>query len=469
MKTDKHLTAPTPVYPDHISRILEIIRSNLTPKRIGMQLEDFHEKDIAEVLELLTDEERTKLYRVLGVQVLADVLCYCEEKALYIEKMSLREQAAVLSAMEPADAAQYLQELEKQQRNLLLELMEEDAKKEVLLIGSFDEDEIGSKMSTNFISVRSGISVKQAMRELVNQAADNDNITTIYVVDEDQTLLGAIDLKDLIMAREGTALENITVSSYPYVYAQEQIDECIERLKDYSEDSIPVLDEKNRLTGVLTAQDITWLVDASMGDDYAKLGGLTAPEDIREPLGKSILKRLPWLAVLLVLGLLVSGVVGIFEKVVASLTLVICFQSLVLGMAGNAGTQSLAVSIRILTEGQLTGKEQFSLVLKELRVGLCNGLILGALSFVLVGLYLILRGEAAQTAFGVSACTGIALPVAMMLSSLSGTIVPLLFHKLKIDPAVASGPLITTINDLVAVVTYYSLAWFLLIQTLRLG
>ena len=332
-----------------------------------------------------------------------------------------------------------------------------------MMVGGPDQ-EIGSKMTENFVSIPVGTSVKGAMRELVRQAADNDNISTIYVTDEDGVLTGTIDLKDLIIARENTALEDITHRDYPIVYALELIDECMERLKASTEDSVPVLDEDNRLVGVLLAQDITHLVDEEMSDDYAKLGGLTSEEDIREPLKQSIRKRMPWLAVLLGLGLLVSGVVGLFEQVVASLTVVICFQSLILGMAGNVGTQSLAVTVRVLMDSTLNGRQKLSLVVKEAKVGFCNGLLLGVLSFVLIGLYLMAKGETAEMAFSVSVCTGIALLISMGLSSISGTAVPLLFKRLNIDPAVASGPLITTINDLVAVVAYYGLAWLLLVQ-----
>ena len=170
--------------------------------------------------------------------------------------------------------------------------------------------------------------------------------------------------------------------------------------------------------------------------------------------------------VLLGLGLVVSTVVGLFEQVVAQLTIVVCFQSLILDMAGNVGTQSLAITIRVLTDEQLTFQQKLSLILKEARVGLCNGLILGLLSFLFVGGYLMLKGEAMRLALSVSFCTGAALLASMFLSSVVGTVTPLVFKKINIDPAVASGPLITTINDLVAVVTYYGLAWVLLIQIL---
>ena len=469
MNAKKIILEEATLHPDYAAQVAELVRSNLTPKRIGDRVADFHEKDIAAALECLKKEERAKLYSVLDVKMLADVLAYSENCSAYIGELSIRKRVAVLSALEPAAAAEYLHPLEKQERNMILDLLEEEVRREIVLLSSFGEDEIGSKMTTNYISVQAGIGVRQAMKELVEQAAENDNISTIYVVDEENTLMGAIDLKDLIIAREGTALEEITMTSYPYVYAEEAVDECIERIKEYSEDSIPVLDTRNRLTGVLRAQDMTWLVDETMGEDYAKLAGLTAEEDLNEPLKKSIAKRLPWLVVLLGLGLMVSGVVGLFEKVVASLTLVVCFQSLILDMAGNVGTQSLAVTIRVLMDEHLTGKQKLSLVAKEAQVGLYNGVILGVLSFGLIGGYLLLKGEAARLAFSVSACTGIALMVSMVLSSVAGTTIPLLFKKLNIDPAVASGPLITTINDLVAVVTYYGLAWLLLIHVLHMA
>lgn len=455
--------------PDYGAEIIGILRSNLAPKQKREQVLEYHENDIAAILPLLSREERARTWTILGTEDAADILEYAELRGDYLEEMGIRKRAEILSALNSAEAVEYLQTLEKPARNALLELMDEEARQDVLLLSSFDEDEIGSWMTTEYVSVPVSASVRQAMKTLVDQAAEHGNISTIYVVDEDETYLGAIPLRDLIIARDGTALNSITMTSYPYVYAAEQIDDCLERLKEYSEDSIPVLDNENKLQGVLTSQDLTQLVDDELGEDYAKLAGLSAEEDLHEPLLRSVAKRLPWLAILLGLGLLVSSVVGVFESVVAHLTLIVAFQSLVLDMAGNVGTQSLAVTIRVLMDERLSGRQKLFLVGKEARVGFVNGLILGVLSFALVGLYLVaLKGQAPATAFTVSFCTGAALLVSILLSSITGTVVPLLFQKLKVDPAVASGPLITTINDLVAVVSYYGLAWILLINMLHL-
>ena len=243
----------------------------------------------------------------------------------------------------------------------------------------------------------------------------------------------------------------------------------MEKIKGYAEDSIPVLDDNNHILGVITSQDIIEVVDDEMGDDYAKLAGLTSEEDLNETLFTSMKKRLPWLIVLLGLGICVSSVVGIFEAVVAQVAIIVCFQSLILDMAGNVGTQSLAVTIRVLMDEELKTSQKIQLILKEMRVGFCNGLLLGTLSFLLIGLYVWkVKKYGMMFSLAVSGCVGVALLVAMVISSFVGTIVPMFFHKIKIDPAVASGPLITTVNDFVAVITYYGLAWTLLINVLKM-
>ena len=318
-------------------------------------------------------------------------------------------------------------------------------------------------MTNDFVSIPETYTVKQAMNSLVRQAGENDNINTIYVTN-DGRYAGAIDLRKLIIAREYTPVGEIISSNYPSVNAKDKVSDIIEKLKDYAEDSIPVVDDKNKLIGVITADDVVEAVDDEMGEDYARLGGLTAEEDLNEKLGESMKKRLPWLVLLLGLGLCVSGVVGMFEAIVAQVAVVVCFQSLILDMAGNAGTQSLAVTIRVLMDEDISGREKLGFVLKEMRVGLVSGLSLGVLTSLCVAIYLWLaKGTTLGYGFAVAGCVGTSLVVAMMVASLTGAVIPMFFHKIKVDPAVASGPLITTVNDLVAVVIYYGLAGIFLV------
>ena len=459
-------------YQDYRAEILGIVRSNASPGIMRNKLEDYHENDLADVFPDLSVADRRKLCRILNLDMLADIFEYIDEKqaAEYLDEMDVRKAAAILSRMETDAVVDVLRMIPKEKRALLLELMDDEARKDMAVIAAFDDEEIGSRMTTNYIEIRENLTVKQAMTELVSQAAKNDNISTIFMVTADHTFYGAMDLKDLITARQDTRLEDLIVTSYPYVYGHELIDDCIEKLKDYSENSIPILDNDNKLLGVITSQSIVDLVDDEMGEDYAMFAGLTAEEDLKEPLKESMKKRLPWLLVLLALGTVVSSVVGVFEQVVSQLTIIMCFQSLILDMAGNVGTQSLAVTIRVLMDESLTGKQKVELVFKEMRIAFSNGAILGILSFLVLGLYIALfKGKTWTFAYAVSGCIGLSLMVAMVISGAVGTLIPLFFKKINIDPAVASGPLITTINDLVAVVAYYGLCGILLIGVLHLA
>ena len=459
-------------YQDYRAEILGIVRSNASPGIMRNKLEDYHENDLADVFPDLSVAERRKLCRILNLDMLADIFEYIDEKqaAEYLDEMDVRKAAAILSRMETDAVVDVLRMIPKEKRALLLELMDDEARKDMAVIAAFDDEEIGSRMTTNYIEIRENLTVKQAMTELVSQAAKNDNISTIFMVTADHTFYGAMDLKDLITARQDTRLEDLIVTSYPYVYGHELIDDCIEKLKDYSENSIPILDNDNKLLGVITSQSIVDLVDDEMGEDYAMFAGLTAEEDLKEPLKESMKKRLPWLLVLLALGTVVSSVVGVFEQVVSQLTIIMCFQSLILDMAGNVGTQSLAVTIRVLMDESLTGKQKVELVFKEMRIAFSNGAILGILSFFVLGLYIALfKGKSFLFAYAVSGCIGASLLLAMVISGAVGTCIPLFFKKIHVDPAVASGPLITTVNDLVAVVSYYGLSWILLINLMHLA
>ncbi len=452
-----------------IEEIVAVIRSNLDKEKLVEKLDDYHANDIAQSLEYLTKEERLSLYDILGVEWVSEILSYVEEPEQYINELGIEKLADIINEMDSDDAADLLEKVDESVREKLRASLDDDVKADIQLINSYDEDEVGSLITNNYICISKTLDIRGAMHELIKQAGDNDNISTIYVVDEKGKFSGAIDLKDLIIARQSDTLDSIIIYSYPYFYADEQISESIEKIKDYAEDSLPVLNRNNEIIGIITAQDVVEAVDDEMGEDYAKLAGLTSEEDLQETTKQSIKKRLPWLIVLLVLGMGVSAVVGTFENVVAILPIVICFQSLVLDMAGNVGTQSLAVTIRVLMDEELAPKDKLKLVFKEAKVGFSNGFLLGILAVVLLGLYVFLyKGYDIRHAFLISLCVGISLLLAMIVSSLVGTLVPIFFKKIKVDPAVASGPLITTVNDLVAVVIYYGLSWVFLIQTMHI-
>ena len=454
-----------PIDQRHLKEILQIIQTTDQPEELRDKLDDYHEYDIGAVLPQLTREERIKLVRSLDLPRLADIYEYLdtEDAEDYLEELPDDLAARILSAMEVDDAVDFLKNTVSEKKESWLSHMNIDVRENLTKLAAYEEDTIASRMTTNFITVQTGSSVPEAMKQVVAQAATHDNISTIYAVNEKGIFAGAFSLKDLIIARKDTPLSDIIVTAYPSVYATEKIADVLSLIENYSEESIPVLSRDNKILGVVTASDVVEVVDDEMGDDYAKLGGLGEEEDLNEPVKESVRKRLPWLILLLFLGMLVSSVVSAYETVVARLTLIMAFQSMILDMSGNVGTQSLAVTIRVLMDENLQSSAKGKLLRKEMETGLLNGLILGIIAFAGVGFYIVLaKHYPLSQAFLVSGCIGASLVLAMFISSMVGTVVPMFFKKIGVDPAVASGPLITTITDLVGVVTYYSLAWMML-------
>lgn len=453
---------------EEIQELLSLIRSKSKPSYIKEELENYHDSDIAEVICYLTEEERKKLYRILGKERVSNVFTYLENVEDYIAELENETAADLIELMDADDALDVLQELEEEDKKQITSLMEKDALEDVRLLASFEDDQIGSKMTTNYIIVKKNDTIKSAMKHLIKYSKENDNIYTLFVKDENGKFYGSIDLKDLIRAREDDNLEDIIHTQYPYVYSTELIEDCINDLKDASLDLYPVLNEKDELIGVITQDDLVEVVEDELTEDYAKLAGLNEAEEIDEPVFKSVKKRIVWLVCLLILGMFISLVVSQFETVIDGIPMIVFFQSVILGMSGNAGTQSLAVTIRGLMDEDLSRKKIAKMVFKEVRVGLTNGLILSIISFGAVSLFLYVRntpilGETLRIndLLLIAGCVSGALIPAFILSSFIGCIVPIIFKKIKIDPAVASGPLITTLNDIVGIVSYYGLAMLL--------
>lgn len=202
-------------YPDRRHELEEIIKSNISPMALKNKLAQYHESDISAAMEDLSAEERAKIYHALDADALADILECSKDMETYFTELSTRKKTEVLSRLEIDTVVELLRRVDKNERSLIIGFMDDESKREVALISSFDEDEIGSKLTTNYISITRDINVRQAMRELVAQAAENDNISVIYVTEENGRFYGAIDLKDLIIARESDSLESLVSPAYP--------------------------------------------------------------------------------------------------------------------------------------------------------------------------------------------------------------------------------------------------------------
>ena len=454
---------------EYIEELLKLIRSNKTDEEIKDALNDYHDSDIADALEYLEDEEKARLTKILGLEDASNVFSYAEDKDEFLDYVNDDQAADIIENMDADDAVDVLEELDDEDREKILDLIEdEEGKEDIELIMSFDKDEIGSLMTTNFVTISNQDNVKDAMKKVISQAEENDNISTIFVLKENGVFEGALDLKDLILSRAGQDLSEKWITNYPTLHGHDKIDDVLNSIKDYAEDIIPVLDDNDFVIGALTANDVVELVTDEANEDYHRLAGLTKEEAVDESVFQSIKKRIPWLALLLFLGLLVSTVISAFEGIIASVSAAVLFQSVVFDMAGNGGTQSLAVTLTTINnDDELPKKKIAKMLFKELRVGILNGVLLGTLSFGVILAFLCVRHQGVTTAsptdFNIIECikvassAGISLFIALSLSSLFGLVLPVFFKKIKIDPAVASGPMITTINDVCSACVYYTL------------
>ena len=277
---------------DYAAELVELIRRTGDRQRLPELLSDYHDKDIAEAVTRLSADERRELYRLLGTQRVSEIFSYLDDAEPYINELPVELAAKVVSGMDADDAVDVLDDLSGDKKQALVERLDSGAQTDVQRILAYGEDEIGCCMTNNYICISEALTIRGAMSELVQQAGEHDNISTLYVVDAQGRFAGAIDLKDLIIAREGDRLEDIISRSYPYVFEHDRIDDCIERIRDYDEDSLPVLTQDGHIAGILTSSDIVELVDDAMGDDYAKLAGLTSEDDLKEPVTVSMKKRL---------------------------------------------------------------------------------------------------------------------------------------------------------------------------------
>lgn len=451
--------------------LLQVIQADLSKQEILERLENYHFSDIADALEQTATEKRLYIYSVLGLEKTAEIFSFYEYVEEYIKELSPEYAADLLECMHSDDAVDMLNKLDEDDKDKLIDLMEEDAQESIKKIDSYSEEMLGSYMTDNYISILNTPSIKTAMAEMIRKAGECDNIFTLYVINNDNQYIGAVTLKDLITSRKEDDFTRLIMTSYPFFYDDELMSKCIDRMKDYGESSLPVLNRKHEIVGVVTSDDIIEATEDEFEEDYAKFGGLTEEETVEEPVRLSIKKRIPWLIVLLFLGLLVSSVIGVFEAVIATIPVIVFFQSMILDMAGNVGTQSLAVTIRNLWDNpsEEEKKRQRKSVFKELKIGFINGILIGAVSFVVVLAYLAITQQEIITGNGylftdtllVGGIIGVSMLVALTLSSVVGTVFPILLSKMRIDPAVASGPFITTINDIVSVIVYYGLTFLL--------
>lgn len=424
---------------------------------------DSHPYDVATALNELDDEEIDYLFSSLDEKEVADILEYVdeEEAAKIIERMETATSANIIQEMESDDAIDIIKSLDDETKEKIVSYIPKEQLTDMKELASYDETEAGSIMTNNYLKVESKCTIPQVMKILINESNEQEIIDTIFVINEKKELVGLVDLKKLIIARKDTPLHAIMETKFKSCQDTSKISSASTILKEYSLLVLPVLHNKV-LKGIITIDDVIDFVDEDKNDDYDKLAGLAGDNDTKV---SSVFKsRIPWLLILMVLSFIVSTVLGLFEEIIASATILVFFQTLILDMGGNAGTQSLASSVVRLSKQELETKKQVKNHLgKEVISGLALGLILGICAFIITFIFMLIKGNVSHKAI-ISLVIGLSMSLGIFISNFMGSLIPIFLSKIKIDPAVASGPFITTLNDVLGVVIYYSIAYIILID-----
>lgn len=444
-----------------LNQLKVIVQETSDATSLQNKLMAFHPYDLAQAFLEFDSQMRQKLYSLLTSEQLADIFAYTESEdtAEFLQEFDFKKGASVLSEMESDDASDVLKEVEQEQAQKYLQQIESEAKEDLTYLATHLEDTAGSIMTTNYIALNGDIDVKQAMKSLIKEANESEIIDPIYVLAEEK-LVGIVSLKDLIIARSPKMLKDIMDSNLIFAQTSDKAIEAVNKINDYGLDSLPVL-EDGKMVGIITIDDAIDVMDEESNEDYSLFAGMGS--SIKETLLSNLSKRLPWLLALLVLSMLVANAIQIFEDVIKQVTILIFFQSMILDMAGNAGTQSLAVSIRSIDKKELeNAKNRRSHFLKELRINFFNGLILSAFAFVVCSSFLTIKNTPNINIPIVAMIIAFALAISIMISGIFGSLLPMTLNRLGIDPSVASGPFITTLNDIVSTLVYFGLAYLLL-------
>lgn len=443
----------------NVNKIIYLV-STLADEKLVAALQDFHETDILLAMQELDEDSVARLKRILPIDMLSDMASNIddsEEMEDLARDIDNEKLADIIEDMDTQDAIDLLEALPEEQQALVLDLVDEDVKEEISEVDSYEEDEVGSYMDKDYLVVNDALTVKKAMRIVIQAASEIDDFSIIYVNDEDNKYRGLILLKDLICARGDDSFVDLIKENYPKLNHKTNIEEKIDEISEYELESYPVINDKNELIGVIKADTIKELVEISAKEDFNMLASIS-DDYLSEKLTKSVFHRIPWLLFLLVVSILVCFVASSFEELVAPFVTILFFQSMVLDMSGNVGTQSLAVMIASQEDIKGKFKEALKTILKEVLIGLINGVVLGIISFLIVFLFLQITGKDMNLTIKSALSIGTAILIVPTISSFIGTVVPLILIKLHVDPAVASGPFITTLNDITAVLLYYGLA-----------
>ncbi len=425
-------------------------------KELEVLLNDLHHADIAEIFDELEIEEAIYIFKILDSEITAEILTELEDdvREKILHGLSAKEIAEELDELDTDDAADIIAELSQSKKEeVILELEDLEHAKDIVDLLRYNEDEAGGLMGKELVKVNENWNVLTCVKEMRSQAEHVTRVHSIYVVDDENRLKGRLSLKDLLTTSTKTMISDVYIKKVDYVKVNTPNVEVARIMQKYDLEAIPVVDEMGRLVGRVTIDDIVDVIKEEADKDYQMAAGITQDVEAGDSVLEMIKARLPWLLIGMVIELIASLVLKNNETSVQQYSTLIIFVPLLSATAGNIGVQASAIVVQGLANGSL---KEFSknYLTKEITVAMISGTIISC--------FLFLYHSIMYQQYLVGLAISISIIVVILFAAILGTVVPLILHKNKIDPAIATGPFITTTNDVFGIMIYFGIARLIL-------
>lgn len=438
-----------------INEIVNLVDSN-DENKLRNKFDELHHADVAEILEELHFDQATYIIKLLDSEETSDILIELDDdyREKILKNLSTKEIAEEVEELDTDDATDIIAELpEHRQKKVISKIEDKDHKADIKELLKYDDDSAGGLMAKELIKVNENWSVTRCVKEMRLQASEVTRVHSVYVVDNNDILLGRLSLKDLLVANPKSNIKSIYISNVDFVNVNDSGEDVASIMQKYDLGAIPVVDDKKMLLGRITIDDIVDLIKEEAEKDYQLAAGITQDVDVDDSIYKLSWARLPWLFLGLLGGIGAAAVMGGFEEVLLQYKILFYFTPLIAAMAGNVGVQSSAIIVQGLANNDVKDSINNRLF-KETLLSILNGIILAAFLFVFIYLW---RNE-----IDVALAISLSLVVVIILAGIVGTFIPLFLNKRGIDPAIATGPFITTGNDIFGILIYFLIAKLIL-------
>lgn len=438
---------------DQLIEQIEMLIETDNGAELHALLADVHFADIAEIIHELNVDEATYIIKLLDSEKTSEVLTELDEdiREQILGKLSAKEIAEELLELDTDDAADIISELPKERVNEIISQIEDkEHAADIVELLRYEEGTAGSLMAKELVKVNENWNVLTCVKEMRQQAEHVTRVHSIYVVDDEGKLKGRLSLKDLLTTSTRTAIKEVYIPKVDFVRVTDYAEDVARIMSKYDLEAIPVVDEMDRLVGRITIDDIVDVIKEEADKDYQLAAGISQDVEADDSILDLTRARLPWLVLALLGGFVSVKVLGIFEPAMASHPELFFFTPLIAAMAGNVGVQSSAIVVQGLANNTVTGP-LLKRLLKELSLSLLNGLFLATI--LALGSFFVLGYE-----IHVGLTVSLALLSVIIMASLVGTLIPIMLDKNGIDPALATGPFITTSNDILGILIYFTIA-----------